>query len=44
MADNNDVNFKVYKEAGKVIGQGLQTIDNQVGLDANYSRSCNSCR
>ena len=38
MADNKDVNLhghvKVDKEAGKAIGQGLQTIGTQIGLGA----------
>jgi hypothetical protein len=41
MADNKDVNLhghvKIDKEAGKAIGQGLQTIGSQVGLGATIA-------
>jgi len=41
MADNKDVNLhghvKVDKEAGKAIGQGLQTIGSQIGLGATIA-------
>jgi hypothetical protein len=41
MADNKDVNLhghvKVDKEAGKAIGQGLQTIGTQIGLGATMA-------
>jgi hypothetical protein len=38
MADNKDVNLhghvSIEKDAGKAIGQGLQTIGSQIGLGA----------
>lgn len=41
MADNKDINLhghvKVDKEAGKAIGQGLQTIGSQIGLGATMA-------